>query len=61
MLEKGKDIDYNEILTNLVERDIRDGERANSPMKKAADAIEVDTTAMGVSEVFYHVLSFIKF
>jgi cytidylate kinase len=61
MLAKGKNIDYNEILTNLAERDKRDSERAASPMKKADDAIEVDTTEMDVNEVFSYVLPFIKF
>ncbi|MDR2777957.1 MAG: (d)CMP kinase [Rickettsiales bacterium] len=61
MLAKGKDIDYKEVLANLVERDRRDSERALAPLKKADDAVEVDTTDMGIDEVFPYVLSFIKF
>jgi cytidylate kinase len=61
MLAKGKSIDYNEILNNLMLRDRRDSERAVSPLKKADDAIEIDTTKMNVDEVFSYLLSFITF
>lgn len=61
MLEKDFEVDYNEILTKLVNRDKSDKERANSPLKKADDAIEVDTTNMSKDQVFEYVLSFIKF
>lgn len=61
MLRKGQKVDYNEILNKILERDRNDMERSSSPLKKAEDAIEVDTTYMGVGEVFDYVLSFIKF
>lgn len=61
MLEKGFEVDYNEILTKLVNRDKSDKERANSPLKKADDAVEVNTTNMSIDQVFEYVLSFIKF
>lgn len=55
-----KNVDYKEILNKLQERDKRDTERVNSPLKKADDAIEVDTTDLNIDEVFEKVLSFIK-
>ena len=61
MLEKGFKVDYNEILSKLLARDKSDRERASSPLKKADDAIEVDTTKMNKDQVFEYVLSFIKF
>ncbi|MDR3078507.1 MAG: (d)CMP kinase [Rickettsiales bacterium] len=61
MLLKDKNIDYNEILTNLIERDKRDSGRSTSPLRKAEDAVEVDTTNMGIEEVADYVLSLIKF
>lgn len=61
MLRKGQKVDYNEILNKILERDRSDMERSSSPLKKAEDAIEVDTTSMDVNEVFDYVLSFIKF
>lgn len=61
MLRKGQKVDYNEILNKILERDRSDMERNSSPLKKAEDAIEVDTTSMDVNEVFDYVLSFIRF
>lgn len=58
--EKNMDVVYEDILQKLKVRDKRDSERANSPLKKADDAIEVDTTNMTRQEVFDYVLSFIK-
>jgi len=56
----GKDVLYEEILQKLKTRDKMDSERVNSPLKKADDAIEVDTTKMNRKEVFDYVLSCIK-
>lgn len=55
-----KNVDYKEILNKLQERDKRDTERTNSPLKKADDAVEVDTTNLNKDEVFEKVLSFIR-
>ena len=61
MINKGSKVDYNEILTKLINRDKSDIERVNSPLKKADSAIEIDTTNMSIDEVFKYTLSFIKF
>lgn len=61
MINKGSKVDYNEILTKLINRDKSDRERVNSPLKKADSAIEIDTTNMSIDEVFKYTLSFIKF
>lgn len=60
MLEKGIKSDYNEILQKLKERDYNDENRPNSPLKKAVDAVEVNTTNMTKEEAVNYVLSFIK-
>ena len=60
MIEKGKDVKYEDILEKLKERDKNDMERKNAPLKKADDAIEIDTTNMNKEEVFNKVISFIK-
>ncbi len=49
--ERGKDADYNEILTMILERDKNDRERAIAPLKKAEDALLIDTTKISVNEV----------
>jgi cytidylate kinase len=41
---------YEEILANVKERDLRDTTRAESPLRKADDAIELDNTHIGIRE-----------
>lgn len=60
MVENGKDVKYEDILEKLKERDKNDMERKNAPLKKADDAIEIDTTNMNKEEVFNKVISFLK-
>lgn len=60
MLEKGQNIDYENVLANIKERDERDMNRTASPFRKADDAILIDTTDKTIEEVFQYVLSFIK-
>jgi cytidylate kinase len=59
MILKGKDVKYEDIYSKIVERDRNDISRANSPLKKAVDAVEVDTTNMTRDEVFNYVKSLI--
>ena len=40
----------------IAERDARDTERQSSPLKPAADAIELDTSSLGIDEVVERVL-----
>lgn len=56
---KGKNTTYEEILKQLTERDKKDKERVNSPLKKAEDAIEIDTTKLNKEEVFNNVIKYI--
>jgi cytidylate kinase len=57
---KGENVLFDEILKNVVDRDHQDSTRAISPLKKAADAIEIDTTLFSVEEVFQKMVSTIK-
>jgi cytidylate kinase len=41
---------YEEILANVKERDLRDTTRAESPLRKADDAVELDNTRIGIRE-----------
>lgn len=56
----GKDVILSDVEEQLVERDRRDSERSASPLLKAEDAIEVDSTNMSADEVFNFVLYRIK-
>lgn len=51
LLEKGQTVEYDKILEELKERDYRDSNRENSPLRKADDAIELDNSDMTIEEV----------
>jgi cytidylate kinase len=48
--EKGEDVSFQEIELNLSKRDKIDSQRAVSPLKKASDAIEIDTSNISIDE-----------
>jgi cytidylate kinase len=48
--EKGEEMALLEVLAEVKERDKRDRERKVSPLVKAADAVLLDNTAMGIEE-----------
>lgn len=51
LIEKGKPSDYDAILAQIHERDQRDEQRTVAPLKKADDAIEVNTSRLSIDEV----------
>ena len=57
---KGEEVLFEEILKNVVNRDHQDSTRAISPLRKAKDAIEIDTTSFSVDEVFEQMMSAIE-
>ena len=60
LLERGEQVDEAQILRDVVERDERDVHRAVSPLKKAEDAVVVDTTGNSQEESFGQLLSVIR-
>ena len=50
MSEKGESVSFDEVLKNVQERDRLDMARAESPLRKADDAIELDNTYMTIAE-----------
>lgn len=50
LLEKGESVTLEEVKANLVERDELDSTREVAPLKKADDAIEIDTTLLTIEE-----------
>ncbi len=48
---KGIDLDFNEVLVQLKRRDQADLTRKVGPLRKAEDAIYIDTTGMSINEV----------
>ncbi len=49
--EKGIEEDYESVLNSIKERDHIDSTRKESPLKKADDAIEIDSSKMSIDEV----------
>ena len=60
LIQKGKDVTFNEILRNLEHRDKIDTTRAISPLKKAEDAIEIDNTNLTREEQLELALSYVR-
>lgn len=57
---RGVTVDFAELQEQIRRRDHLDSTRENSPLRKADDAIEIDTTSMSVSEVVFTLLNLIK-
>ncbi len=55
---RGEDVSTAQVVDELNERDTKDSTRVASPLKKAPDAIEIDTTNMSIEEQVAKVLSF---
>ncbi|MCO0832314.1 (d)CMP kinase [Fructobacillus sp. W13] len=49
--EKGMDVDLETLKKEIEARDYKDSHREISPLTKASDAVEVDTTGMSIDEV----------
>ena len=58
LMEKGINASISALLQEIRERDARDTERAAAPLRKCADAIELDTTALTVEEAVAKVVMF---
>ena len=60
LVAKGENVKIEEIYENILKRDKIDSTRNESPLKKADDAIEVDTTSKSIEEVKNEILYIIK-
>ncbi len=60
LIEKGEDISFDKVLADMQERDYNDMHRDITPLRKADDAIELDTTGMSIDEVTDYILSELK-
>lgn len=56
LIAKDKNIDINEIEAEIEKRDKLDSSRETSPLVKAADAIEIDTSDLSIDEVVNTIL-----
>jgi len=50
--ERGKSVDEEQLLEMTIARDRQDSERQVAPLKKAVDAVFIDTTGLDIDQVF---------
>lgn len=60
MIDNGVQIEYDTVLENVTSRDHLDTTRADSPLVKAVDAIEIDNSNMTVEETYALAMSYVK-
>ena len=60
MIEQGEKVQFDTMLTDIKSRDHFDSTRRVSPLKKADDAITIDTTNMSIDEQVAKVLSIVS-
>ena len=60
VLEKNKDIKYEDVLNNIIIRDKNDKEKEFGALKVADDAIVIDTTYLNIEEVADKIINIIK-
>ena len=56
LISKGKSADFDEVLADIRQRDYNDTHRKLNPLKKADDAVELDTTNMTIEEVAEYII-----
>ncbi len=60
LTEKGMDVKYEDVLSDMIKRDYDDSHRAIAPLKQADDAILCDTSEIGLEESIALVINTIK-
>lgn len=58
--EKGQSVPYEQILDEIIRRDYDDSHRELAPLKKADDAIEIDSTDLSLDETILEIERVIK-
>ncbi|WP_291633012.1 (d)CMP kinase [Clostridium sp.] len=60
LISKAIEVNYNTILNDIIKRDYIDTHRAVSPLTKAIDAIEIDSTALNIDGVVDTIVAYIN-
>ena len=58
--QKGLDVKFDRLLSEIQERDDRDRNRAVAPLRPAEDALVLDSTSMNIDEVVAQAITFIE-
>jgi len=59
LIAAGREVTFEDVLSDLIKRDTNDSSRKNSPLKPAEGAVKLDTTEIGLDESFGRVLAII--
>ena len=60
LIEKGSNVEYKEVLDDLIQRDYNDSHREIAPLKPAEDGVIVDTTNLNLEESINEITRIIK-
>jgi cytidylate kinase len=60
LIDRGREISFEQVLAELRERDARDSERATAPLKPAEDAVLIDTSDMTIAQALAAAIAAIK-
>ena len=60
LIEKGSNVDYKDVLEDLIRRDYNDSHREIAPLKPADDGVILDTTGLNLEESVYKIIETIK-
>ena len=60
LVDAGVDVSVHELTAEIEERDRLDESRATSPLRKAADAVAIDSSDLGVDEVVARICALIE-
>lgn len=59
-IEKGIEVEYTTILSDIINRDYKDSHRKADPLTKASDAIVIDTSDLSIEDVVKKIAFYIK-
>ncbi len=60
LIEKGIGANLTDLVKELEERDLRDSTRSASPLQPAQDAVTIDTTHLGINDVYNEVMQLVN-
>ncbi len=60
LINKGQSVTFDEVKEDIIKRDRNDMFRATSPLKKADDAIELDTTNLNLDQVVERLIGIVQ-
>jgi CMP/dCMP kinase len=60
LIQNGEKADFGAILADIIRRDARDSGRAAAPLRPAEDAVQLDTTHLGIDATFAEALRIVE-